>query len=202
MQKTKSDFQNKPYIPPRALRKDTPGGTVWVPRWKWAGRLFGKAVQLPPAPGPAMGQSPAAIAEALERGPASRSSPEQGSPSREPKAQLTPPKSGVGEAERGVPEPWGAWAYPLLGILSALVIAFAVGTGYGYLLAVGRPPRWLSSGAVGALLMAPSGALLLLLSGLACLVQARDDRGTRRIWQITGFLLLMLFLLVTFWGLL
>ena len=142
MQKTKSDFRNKPYIPPRALRKDTPGGTVWVPRWKWAGRLFGKAVQLPPTPGPAMEQSPAAITEALEPGSASRSSPEQGSPSREPKAQPVPPKSGAGEAERGVSEPWGTWAYPLLGVLSALVIAFALGTSYGYLLAVGRPPRF------------------------------------------------------------
>lgn len=202
MQKMESDFRNKPYIPPRALRKDTPGGTVWVPRWKWAGWLFGKAVQLPPAPGPAMGHSPVAITEALEPGSASRSRLEHEAPSGEPKAQPTPRKSGAGEAERGVPEPWGAWAYPLLGILSALVIAFALGTSYGYLLAVGRSPRWLSSGAVGALLMAPSGALLLLLSGLACLVQARDDRGTGRIWQITGFLLLMLFLLVTFWGLL
>ncbi|MHB0888104.1 hypothetical protein [Acidithiobacillus sp.] len=202
MQKMESDFRNKSYIPPRALRKDTPGGTVWVPRWKWAGWLFGKAVQLPPAPGPAMEHSPAAITEALELGSASRSSPEQGSPSRDPRAQPAPRKSGAGEAERGVPEPWRAWAYPLFGVLSALVIAFALGTSYGYLLAVGRPPSWLSSGAVGALLMAPSGALLLLLSGLACLVQARDDLGTRRIWQITGFLLLMLFLLVTFGGLL
>ena len=138
MQKTKSDFQNKPYIPPRALRKDTPGGTVWVPRWRWAGRLFGKAMQLPPVPGPAMGESPAAIAEALERGPASRSSPEQGSPSGEPKAQPTPPKSGAGEAECSVSEPWGAWAYPLLGVLSALVIAFALGTA----LEVGREAFW------------------------------------------------------------
>jgi hypothetical protein len=60
----------------------------------------------------------------------------------------------------------------------------------------------LSGGVLGAFLLAPSGALLLLLSGLACFVQSRDDRGTRPIWRVAGILLVVLFLLATFGGLL
>jgi len=195
MENGNKEIQNKRYIPPRVLRKDTPGGTVWVPRWKWAGKLFGKTVPLPASPGPA-------VVGPVEGSPDGKS----GVPAMDPQTvavQPTPSSSeavSTVEASKADPEPWGAWAYPLLGILSALVLAFAMGTGFGYVLAVGKPPSWLSGGALGAFVYAPSGAMLLLFAGLGCLVQGKDETGVRWPWQIAGITLLAGFLLVVFGG--
>ena len=180
-------------IPPRALRSDTPGGTVWVPRWKWAGRLFGREVQLPPTLGTSHLSEPTTKAAAPEP---STAAAEQGVEPTTSKASKNPENAATPQ------ESWGAWAYPLLVILAVLVVAYALGATFGYALAVGHLPLWMSVGPVGAFLQVPSGALLLLLAALACFVQARDERGTRRIWQVSGGMLLVFSLLATFGGIL
>ncbi|MHB1706408.1 MAG: hypothetical protein ACYCSH_10285 [Acidithiobacillus sp.] len=177
-------------IPPRALRSDIAQGTVWVPRWEWARHIFGREVRLPPLPG----ESRSPVAQ--RTGPNS----EQPVPA-EPKPVATDQPASAAKTETDG-EPWGQWAYPLLVILAALVLAYALGVASGYVLAVGHLPGWMSGGVLGAFLEAPSGAVLLLLAGLTCFVQARDDRESRKIWKIAGAGLLILFLLATFGGLL
>lgn len=177
-------------IPPRVLRQDTPGGTVWVPRWRWAGRLFGREVPVPATVGssrlrqeaPPVPTAPEQVAEAVEAAPtvAAAKGPDR------PRAK----------------ERWSAWAFPLLAILAVLVLAYGLGTTYGYLLAIGHPPPWLSSGVLGAFLFAPSGALLLLLGGFACLVLAREEEEVRVAWLVAGIGLILLFLVATFASLL
>ncbi|UTV80075.1 hypothetical protein MQE22_08570 [Acidithiobacillus sp. YTS05] len=176
-------------IPPRVLRQDTPGGTVWVPRWRWAGRLFGREVALPPTLGPAKASRPEAPTVAAEE---SNATP----PQSVADVSISPPTS------QHLRERWSAWAVPLLAILAVLVLVYGVGATYGYLLAVGHPPPWVSSGILGAFLDAPSGALLLLLGGLGCLLMAREEYEVRPAWLVSGTGLLLLFLLATFASLL
>jgi hypothetical protein len=197
-------------IPPRALRSDTPVGTAWVPRWKWAGKLFGREVPLPPIPGkswslgspegaePPQAESVVPVSQVPAQGMAlgTDTIPATDREAQGPRKSPDAPPSLTQQETRA--EPWGAWAYPLLAILVALVMTFALGTTFGAVLATGNPPAWLSGGVLGAFLLAPSGALLLLLSSLACFVQSRDDQETRPIWRVAGILLLTLFLLATF----
>ena len=182
-------------IPPRALRSDTLGGTVWVPRWKWAARIFGREIRLPATPGGSrtpgtatapQGQTVSLSAEVAEK-------------TAEEAQNKTAKKDSTKVEDR---EPWVAWAIPLLILLAVLVCTYALGATFGYLLAIGHPPTWIAGGWAGALLRAPAGALLLLLASLACFVQAHDDRGTRRVWQASGVILTGLYLLATFGGLL
>lgn len=238
-------------IPPRALRPraDTPVDTVWVPRWKWAARIFGREVRLPATPGGSRalgtvavsregeGSSSTEVAESarlefealaerqreqaaeIERLRAALAEPQQGRIAAKEQAavlaanrktsevrsgQNAPPDKPAKEGTTPVEdrEPWGTWAMPLLVLLAVLVCAYALGATFGYLLAIGHPPYWIAGGWAGALLRAPAGALLLLIASMACFVQARDDRGTRRIWQVSGGVLLGLSLLATFGGLL
>ena len=179
-------------IPPRALRSDVPGGTMWVPRWKWAGRLFGREVRLPPtvcvtkATPNAETVSPDMVGMAL------------------PKVEPTAVSPSVDVNPKKRPESFGEWAKPLLAILGVLAVFWGLGVSFGYVLAKEGTPSWMSGGSVGgvvgAFLMAPSGALLLLLAALGCFVQAADEEGTRRVWQLAGWGLIALFLLVLYSG--
>ena len=195
-------------IPPRALRSDVPGGTVWVPRWNWAGRLFGRQVQLPATIQVSAGPPPAGIeppAETVVDGAGATAAPV-------PAPTLTTAKSESKARAKTAPEPesqpsrspasWGQWAYPLLAIMSALVVSWSLGATFGYLWAAGSPPPWLRQGVPGALLMAPSGSLLLILAGFGCLVQAADDLGTRLVWQATAIGFFLFSALAVFGGLL
>ncbi|MCR1345463.1 hypothetical protein AAE485_07635 [Acidithiobacillus ferriphilus] len=186
-------------IPPRALRVDTPGGTIWVPRWKWAGRIFGHEVRLPATPGGSRALGPAPC-EGTDTTSAPREEVVSSSAEVAEKAQAKTTKEDSAKVEDR--EPWRVWAVPLLAILAVLVCTYALGVTFGFLLAIGHPPYWIAGGWVGALLRAPSGALLLLLAALACFVQASDERGTRRIWQVSGGMLLVFSLLATFGGIL
>ncbi|MBU2803627.1 hypothetical protein ACQUQQ_00960 [Acidithiobacillus ferrooxidans] len=172
-------------IPPRALRSDVPGGTAWVPRWKWAGRLFGREVQLPSTIHSAPG-IPAADLPVADSPAATKPTP--------PEVNGTVPEESCSSR--------GQVMYPLFAILTALILAYGLGVTFGYVLAAGKPPAWMSGSVVGAFLLAPSGGILLFLAGLACLVQATDDRGARIVWWLAGSGFFVLFLLATFGGLL
>ncbi len=179
-------------IPPRALRSDVPGGTMWVPRWKWAGRLFGREVRFP-----------ATVRVTKETPDVQAAPPDTGDtalPSVKPQTTSAPEED---RTERS--EDLGQWARPLLAILGVLVATWALGVSFGYVLARGTP-TWMAGGRVegilGALLLAPSGALLLLLAALGCFVQAADEDAPRRVWQAGGWGLVCLFALVLFSGLL
>ncbi|WP_436395670.1 hypothetical protein ACSDBR_01345 [Acidithiobacillus ferriphilus] len=186
-------------IPPRALRADTPGGTIWVPRWKWAGRIFGHAVRLPATPGESRALGPAPC-----KGTDATSAPREdvvlSSAEVAEKAQAKTTKEDSAKVEDR--EPWRVWAVPLLAILAVLVCTYALGVTFGFLLAIGHPPYWIAGGWVGALLRAPAGALLLLIASMACFVQAKDDCGIRWVWQASGVILTGLYMLATFGGLL
>ncbi len=178
----------KKVIPPRVLRTDPPPGIAWVPRWKWAGKLFGRQVRLPPevrvAPVLADGKVPA------DRAPANATAPSS-APADTP---ALPAKDKIGD-----------WARPLLTILALLVMVYGLGVGLGAVWTTHTTPSWMRQGIVGALLLAPAGAVLLLLAGFACLVQSVDGRGNHLIWLLwlaAGIALIGFFLWATFGALL
>ncbi|WP_215885625.1 hypothetical protein [Igneacidithiobacillus copahuensis] len=134
-----------------------------------------------------------------------------------PEMQVAPPDAGEPALKpqiTGAPEEdraersgsLGQWARPLLAILGVLVVTWGLGVSFGYILAREGPPSWMSEagvgGVLGAFLLAPSGALLVLLAALGCFVQAADEDAPRGVWQAAGWGLVCLFLMVLFGGLL
>lgn len=85
---------------------------------------------------------------------------------------------------------------PLLVVFLGMILIFAMGTLLGYALATGHvAPNFLA-----AIIDAPTGSLLLLLGGLACLVQGHEESKVRYLWLGSGWILLLVFAWILFGG--
>lgn len=182
--------------------------TVWRPRWKWVGKLLGREVPVPVppaawiAPGDAPGASQTGASQTATASAASISdtpdpvtaaqaaaAPVPAMPARSTEKAAEP--AAASDGPQG--ESWGSWAYPLLAVLSGLILVFALGTVFGTVLALGWIPPAVSRGFFSALAQAPAGLLFLLLGGFGCLVQAHDDARFRWVWRLSAAILILLF---------
>ncbi|WP_248885827.1 hypothetical protein [Acidithiobacillus acidisediminis] len=200
--------------------KISPEETVWQPRWKWVGKLLGRSV--PAGQDPSVqallrrvywtvevqettealqgnAAAPTTTAESPQT-KSTRAAPASGGPAQAAPVPAEPAKAEPAKAdsakdaeaseEKSVSK--GSikeWAMPLLVVFLGAILIFAMGTLLGYALATGHAaPNFLA-----AIVYAPTGSLLLLLGGLACLVQGHEESKVRYLWLGSGWILLLVF---------